>query len=84
MRGGRLWVYWSIVVFGWITTSRSLSRDSSSHKRDFFTHYRLLTPPCSAAVHLYRRLYDEYAVADRLRMRGWVLPGALGWASLIL
>ena len=25
----------------------------------------------------HRRLYDEFALADRLRMRGWVLPG--GW-----
>lgn len=24
----------------------------------------------------HNRLYDEFAVAERLRMRGWVLPGA--------
>ena len=23
----------------------------------------------------HRRLYDEFALADRVRMRGWVLPG---------
>lgn len=28
----------------------------------------------------HHRLYDEFALADRLRMRGWVLPGAWGWA----
>lgn len=22
----------------------------------------------------HKRLYDEYALADRLRMKGWVLP----------
>jgi hypothetical protein len=26
----------------------------------------------------HHRLYDEFALADRLRMRGWVLPGAPG------
>lgn len=31
----------------------------------------------------HRRLYDEFALADRLRMRGWVLPGkgGPGWAG---
>jgi glutamate/tyrosine decarboxylase-like PLP-dependent enzyme len=25
----------------------------------------------------HHRLYDEFALSDRLRMRGWVLPGEL-------
>lgn len=29
---------------------------------------------CTGQPH--SRLYDEFALADRLRMRGWVLPGA--------
>ena len=35
------------------------------------------TPYRPALTLLHCRLYDEYAVADRLRMRGWVLPGAV-------
>ena len=31
-------------------------------------------PLCAGQPH--SRLYDEFALADRLRMRGWVLPGA--------
>lgn len=45
-----------------------------------------LCPVLFLAGQPHGRLYDEFAVAERLRMRGWVLPGVWGraWSGAVV